>query len=150
MSRENVELVRSAIGESTLDVLALFGDQQRWTEDANGPFELLADDAEIVFVGAEPGLVDLSYRGLAGLAEGWRDWLAPWRSYEAEPEEFVDAGQDVVLLARLRGETKHDGVTIEQPAAAIWTIEAGRVVRLVFHLDRRAALESVGRSDLLS
>jgi ketosteroid isomerase-like protein len=39
---------------------------------------------------------------------------------------------------------------IEQPTAAVWTIDDGKVVRLAFHLDRRSALESVGRLDLLS
>jgi ketosteroid isomerase-like protein len=144
MSRENVELVRSAFDETTVDLLELFGSGI----PAGADFSVLADDVEIVFVGLEPGLVDGSYTGVAGLVEGWQDWLYPWSRYEAVFEDFIDAGDEVVVLVRLCGETKHGGVAIEQQAAAVWTIEEGRVVKLAFHLDRRAALVSAGRADL--
>jgi ketosteroid isomerase-like protein len=146
MSRENVELARSAFAGPAVDMLGLFGGGL--PEGAN--LSLLADDVEIVFVGMEPGLVDGTYTGVAGLVEGWQDWLVAWSRYEATVEEFIDAGDDVVVLARLRGETKHDGVVIEQAAAVVWTFRDGKAVKLAFHLDRRAALESVGRADLLS
>jgi hypothetical protein len=54
------------------------------------------------------------------------------------------------MLVRLRGATRHENVVIEQPAAVIYTLEGGKVVRLAFHLDRRQALEEAGRPDLLS
>ena len=55
-----------------------------------------------------------------------------------EIEGFVESGCDVVTLVTLRG------------AAAVWTLADGHVVKVAFHLDRRAALESVGRADVLS
>jgi ketosteroid isomerase-like protein len=82
--------------------------------------------------------------------EGWREWLSAWSQYEAHVEEYVDGGDHVVMLVRLRGETRHDHVVIEQPAAVVYTLEGGKVVRLAFHLDRRQALEEAGRVDLLS
>ena len=147
MPAGNLELVRVLFPDPTVDLLEVFGGA---ATPADLDFGVLADDAQIVFVGLEPGLVDGTYTGPAGLVEGWRDWLAPWRRYEAVFEEFIELGHEVVTLVRLRGETKHEGVVIEQPAAAVWTIDGGKVVRLAFHLDRRSALESVGRPDLLS
>jgi ketosteroid isomerase-like protein len=147
MSATNLELVQALFPEPTVDVLERFAGSAP-PEDMD--LDVIADDAEIVFVGLEPGLVDGTYAGPAGLVEGWRDWLAPWSRFEAVFEEFIELEDEVVTLVRLRGATKHDGVVIEQPGAAVWTIDKGKVVRLAFHLDRRSALESVGRADLLS
>jgi ketosteroid isomerase-like protein len=143
---ENVERVLSMFGDRTVDLLELFGGGI----PAGADLSVLADDVEVVFVGLEPGLVDGTYSGAAGLVEGWQDWLAPWSSYKAEVEDLVDAGDDVVILVRLLGTTKHGGVVIEQSGAAVWTFQDGKVVKLAFHLDRRSALESIGRADLLS
>jgi ketosteroid isomerase-like protein len=147
MSAGNLKLVQAIFADPTVDLIELFGNAAP-PEDLN--LGALADDAQIVFVGMEPGLVDGTYTGPAGLVEGWRDWLAPWSRFEAMIEELIDIGNEVVTLVRLRGATKHEGVEIEQPAAAVWTIDDGKVVRIAFHLDRRSALEAVGRLDLLS
>jgi hypothetical protein len=43
---------------------------------------------EIDFVmadGPSPG----SWTGLAGMAEGYRDWLSAWEEFRAEPEEYL-------------------------------------------------------------
>jgi hypothetical protein len=144
MSRENVELVLSAMGGPRLDMAALFGSDEPPAEIDVG---VLADDVKVSF---QPRVVDQTFVGLEGLAEGWREWLSVWSSYEAEFEEVLDAGDYVVTFVRLRGETRHDHVVMEQPAAAVFKVEHGKVVRLTFHLDRRMALEEAGRADLLS
>ena len=54
-------------------------------------------DSEIEFVQPEgPGPV--SRRGLAGMAEGWRDWLSAWKDFRVEAEEFREL-DDVRSLA---------------------------------------------------
>jgi ketosteroid isomerase-like protein len=144
MSRENVELVRAALGGRKFDMQAMFrGDQPPSNVDVG----MLAEDVEIVF---QPRVDVQTFHGVDGLAEGWREWLSVWGNYEAELEDYVDAGDHVVMLVHLRGETQHDHVVIEQPAAVVFTVEAGKVVRLAFHLDRRMAFEEAGRPDLLS
>ncbi len=150
MGQEHVDRVREGIHKMSFDLVDLFGDGSRG--DPASAFDVggLAPDIEIVFVGPAPGVSDFHYTGLEGLAEGWRDWLEPWKTYVVEIEGFVDGGCDVVTLVTLRGETRHGGVTVEQPAAAVWTLADGQVVRVAFHLDRRTALESVGRADALS
>jgi ketosteroid isomerase-like protein len=144
MSRENVELVRAAVGGPVFDMLRMFGGEEIPPEIDVGIFD---PDLEVSF---QPRVDEQTYDGIDGLVEGWREWLSAWSSYEAHMEEWVDAGDNVVMLVRLRGETKHDNVVIEQPAAVVYTLEDGKVVRLAFHLDRRQALEEAGRVDLLS
>lgn len=87
------------------------------------------------------------YRGFQGLVEGWRDWLAPWASYEVQVDELVDAGDCVLANVVLRGETQRDAVQIEEPAAAVIKIAGGRITRIEFHLDRREARAAAGLPD---
>ena len=119
MGQEHVDRIREGIHKMSFDLVDLFGDGRRG--DPSSAFDVggLAPDVEIVFVGPAPGVSDFNYTGPAGLAEGWRDWLEPWKTYIVEIEGFVDGGCDVVTLVTLRGETRHGGVTVEQPAAAV-------------------------------
>jgi hypothetical protein len=145
MSRENVELVLAAVGaRAVFDMLQMFeGDE------LPPDIDLSVFDPNLA-IEFQPRVDEQTYSGVTGLVEGWREWLSAWSSYQAEVEDVIDAGDDVVMLVRLRGETRHDNVVIEQPAAVVYTLEGGKVVRLAFHLDRRQALEEAGRPDLLS
>jgi ketosteroid isomerase-like protein len=141
VSQENIELARNALFRDTIDLVALSfsGDFERAVEPS-----AFSPDVVVIFV--TPSGPRTEYRGLGGLVAGWRDWLAPWASYEVEVKEMLDAGDRVVALAELRGETRHDGVRVEQPGASVLTIADGKIVRVEFHLDQREALESAGLS----
>jgi ketosteroid isomerase-like protein len=139
VSVENVELVRSAMFPGRLDLVALFtGGELGDAIDVSA----FIPDAEIVF--ATRSGPPSEYRGMEGLVEGWRDWLAPWSRYELEVEGMLDGGDKVVADALLRGETRRGGVEIEQKAAAVMTVADGKIVRVEFHLDRREAREAAG------
>jgi ketosteroid isomerase-like protein len=141
VSQENVELARAAIFRDTVDLVPLSrsGDLAQAVDPS-----ALSPDVVVIFV--TPSGPGTEYRGVKGFIDGWRDWLMPWASYEVEVEELLDAGDRVVALAQLRGETLRDSVQMEQPAAAVLTIADRKVVRVEFHLDRREALESAGLS----
>ena len=79
-----------------------------------------------------------------GLVEGWQDWLIPWESYVITVDEFVDAGDKVVTLVRIRGRTSRDGVEVEHRPAAVWTVGDGQVTAVTFFLDRDEAFEFAG------
>jgi ketosteroid isomerase-like protein len=140
MSQENVEFVRATWPNQT-DVVELVG-------DVEAPAQLsaaLALDVEVAFIANAPGVPDARYRGVQGLAEGWRDWLEPYESYWLEAEDFIDAGQDEVLIpTRVRARTQRDGVLIEHSPAVICTVKDRKIVRVSFYLDRDQALEAVG------
>lgn len=138
MSRENVELVRAAVAGPVFDLLRMFGGNEIPAELDVGIF---APDMDIEF---QPRVDEETYSGIDGLIEGWRDWLSAWSRYEAHTEDWIDAGDDVVMLVRLKGETRHDHVLLEQRAAVVYTLESGKVVRLAFYLDRRTALAEAG------
>ncbi|HEY7631955.1 MAG TPA: nuclear transport factor 2 family protein [Thermoleophilaceae bacterium] len=141
MSQENVDLVRAAMFRDPVDLVELShsGEFQRAIDPS-----AFAPDVVVVFM--TPSGPPTEYSGIAGMGAGWRDWLAPWASYQVVVDEMRDAGDRVVALATLRGDTLRDGVHVEQPGAAVVTIRDGKIARVEFHLDRREALESAGLS----
>jgi ketosteroid isomerase-like protein len=140
MSRENLELVRASWPREAVDVVPLMADAGSLADS----FGALSEEVEVEFVANSPGVPDVSYRGAQGLADGWRDWLAPYESYRLAAEEVIDAGDDVLVLARVRARTHRDGVVIEHAPAAVCTVRDGQIVRARFYLDREQAMEAVG------
>jgi ketosteroid isomerase-like protein len=141
MSEETVELVRAAMFQEGVD-LARASKTGALADTIN--VTVMAPDMEVAFVTPAAGATE--FRGLDGFLEGWGDWMVPWTSFEVIPEEFLDAGERVVALVTLTGQTEHDGVRIEQPAAGVFTVSDGLIRRVEFHLDRREALAAAGLS----
>jgi ketosteroid isomerase-like protein len=61
-----------------------------------------------------------------------------------EPQEFLEAGDQVVVVARLVGRGKTSGVAVTRTWAYVWTLRNGKALRMVGHADRAEALESAG------
>ncbi len=85
------------------------------------------------------------YRGPEGLVTFLERWFEPWEDYRIEPQEFIDAGDKVVVISRDFGRSK-DGFEVEQKTATVWTTRDGEpiAVRVQFFLDRDQALEAAG------
>jgi ketosteroid isomerase-like protein len=69
--------------------------------------------------------------------------------YRMVAEEFIDAGDDQVLVfAREGGRGKGSGAEVEtHPTAHLYRIRAGKAVRMQSYWERADALEAVGLSD---
>jgi ketosteroid isomerase-like protein len=74
-----------------------------------------------------------------------RDWLSPWQDWRCEAEEFVAAGDCVVVLTRYSGRGKESGVDVESQGAHLWTMREGRAIRLEVFSSRAKALEMARR-----
>jgi ketosteroid isomerase-like protein len=101
-------------------------------------------DPEIEFAiggGPDPG----KWRGLSGMAEGWRGWLAAWDGYRAEVDEYreLDDGRFLVL-GRIRGRGKTSGVDVETEFANLLEVRDGAVVALTLYSNRRHAFTDLG------
>ena len=90
---------------------------------------LVDPDLEVVAVGPEYTGEGTVHHGLTGYLEFWVDWLEPWESFRIEAEEYLDAGDKVVMLARQVGSTGR------------------RVVISRVHLDRDRAMKVAGLAD---
>ena len=73
--------------------------------------------------------------------------LEAWEERRLEAEEFIDAGDDVVVLLHEYRRGGGSGVELETKTAVVVAVSAGRVVRIQGYMDRGAALEAVGRSE---
>jgi ketosteroid isomerase-like protein len=141
MSRENVELVRSIQPDPGTDIARLFRDETGVQAVLDALAPIVHEDFEAFgpSTSQQGGQV-----GIAGLRAGWIDWLQPWESYRTEVEDIIDAGDDVVVLVRDYGRRAGMTTEVRVLAASVWTVREGKLARVVFHLDRAAALESVG------
>jgi ketosteroid isomerase-like protein len=122
MSEENVAVVR-AIYEAW---------EQRASTD-----HLVAPDLEYVNppYAVEGGTVR-DRRALGRVLDVYSD-------FRIEDKQFIDAGDDVVVIGLARG-TGASGVRIELRQGYIWTIEAGRAVRFRWFNDPDEALRAAG------
>ena len=74
-------------------------------------------------------------------------WLEAWDEYRVIPEEFLDAGDQVVVIYRAVGRGKGSGVAVERRNAHLWTFRDGRAVRLEIFATPEEALEAAGLSE---
>ena len=66
--------------------------------------------------------------------------------YRMEPEEFIDAGDDKVLVfSREGGRGRGSGAeVVTQPTAHLWTLRNRKAVRMQSYWERSDALEAAG------
>jgi ketosteroid isomerase-like protein len=129
MSQENVEIVRrsfEAFLRGDFD-----GAMQAFHPDIAYDLTRISPDGEV-------------FEGHEGVRTGMRRWLGAWDDYRMEVDEYVDAGDSVLIFFRESGRGKGSGVWIEQSVAGVWTLHGGKVVRVAPFLDRSEALEAVG------
>jgi ketosteroid isomerase-like protein len=127
VSQENVEIVRRAFA---------FGMQGR-----GDPAEALADfDPDVVLNSVEQG----SSRGRKAVRENFERWTSAWERTEATPEEFIDAGDRVVVTAYFRGRGRGSGIEVDARFYDVFTLSDGRIVRVDEFTDRGEAIEAAG------
>ena len=84
--------------------------------------------------------VDDANRWLAEWTEGFENW-------SIDIEEVVDAGDQVVTLARQHAKARHGGPEVEMRLAQVWTFRDGLIARMEMYSDRAEALEAVGLAE---
>jgi ketosteroid isomerase-like protein len=85
------------------------------------------------------------YHGRDGMREFYRRWIGSWDHFEAQPLEFIDAGDaGVIALMQIRGIGKGSGAAVTMRSADVYTVARGKVVRHVGYPDASQALEAAG------
>ena len=131
MSEENVKLVR--------EVFAAFlaGDQEKAAD-------LL--DPEVEFRGTIGGVQEGQVaHGVSEIDETFEaEDLEAWEERRLEPEAFLDAGDEVVVLLHEYRRGRGSGIELETKTAVVIAVSGGRVIRIQGYMDRDAALEAAG------
>jgi ketosteroid isomerase-like protein len=74
-------------------------------------------------------------------------WLNDWEEIETVAEEFIDAGDHVVVTVHESGRGRGSGIEIDGRYFNVLTVRNGKIVRKVEFTQRSEALEAAGLSE---
>jgi len=84
------------------------------------------------------------HRGRAAVLARFRELEEMLEGFSVQPEEFFDAGGQVVCFVRTGGRGRTSGIDVSRPVAWILTVSDDLIVRVVGYEDRAAALADAG------
>jgi ketosteroid isomerase-like protein len=113
--------------------------------DLDSVLELCTDDVELY---QDPEVIEmvaaLTPRGQERIAQYLRGWLDSWSAYHARPQKFLQSGERVAALTRLRARGKNSQFEIEVEMADVFMLRDGRIARFRLYIQPTDALESLG------
>ena len=129
MSQENIEVVRAVLDAYNRG-------------DLEAAFEHVTDGFELDW-SRSLGPLGGVYRGRQGMERLYREYAEAFTNVHIEVEEFIDAGDAVVVpnVGRVRG---RDGIAVEARSTIVWTIRNGEAVHAGLYQHKAEALEALG------
>ncbi len=129
MSQENVEIIRRGYGHFS----------------ATGEIRAHAD---LVWDVSKLGWPDQqTYPGAEGARQFLAEWVDAWDDWEVEVEDYIDAGERVVVIINQRGRSKATGIPVEMRFAQVWTLRDGQGIRMLMYASPDEAIKAVGLSE---
>ena len=64
-----------------------------------------------------------------------------------EPEEFIEAGDQIVVVQHASGIGKRNGVPVDMRYAVVYTVQDGKILRGREYATRTQALKAVGLAE---
>ena len=125
MSQENVEVVRRSFDAYR------HGDLDAALSDAHP--EITWDPYE-----------EAPMQGLDAVRGQLARWESDWEELETTPEEFIDAGDRVVVVAHYRGRGRGGGIDVDARSYLVYTLRAGKLIGMQEFIERREAMEAAG------
>jgi ketosteroid isomerase-like protein len=130
VSKENIEAARRGFEALNRDGVEAFLEFIDPEFETSTPPELTVEPA--------------TYRGPDGLREYFDSFYEIMEEIRFEPAEFIDAGDQVVVPARLVARGRDTGIEAVQQLAMVWTLRNGKALRLETYATRAEALEAAG------
>jgi ketosteroid isomerase-like protein len=85
-----------------------------------------------------------------GKTEGLEDVLKmfgeiqeEWENFQATPDEFIDAGDTVIVLGHVTGKHQESGNELKTPFVHVWRMDDGKAKRVQALLDTAEVLEAM-------
>jgi ketosteroid isomerase-like protein len=89
-----------------------------------------------------------TYRGKEGVRGRTTHFAEIWGDFVMEPNEFIDAGDDVVIaMIDMTGRGKGSGAPLNAQAIFVYEFDSGLIVRDRAFTSRGRALEAAGLSE---
>ncbi len=76
-----------------------------------------------------------------------RRWEEPWDDYELRTEEFIDAGEHVVVTIHVRARGAASGIEVDARSHQVHTLRDGKLIRMDEYLVRDEALKAAGLAE---
>jgi ketosteroid isomerase-like protein len=138
MPQENVELVRQ--------FLATFAELDEGLVGIERLSEFIAQDAMTTFSGF--GFEDEQTLRVSEFLELRAAWMEPYDDFIYEPQKFLDAGANrVVVMFHQRGKPHGSESWVALNYGVVYTVEQGLIGRADFYAPPEKALEAVGLSE---
>ena len=80
------------------------------------------------------------FRGHDGVREVFRFFRELIDDLGADPHEFIDAGDRVIVPVRMHGRLRESGEPVAYELVQVWLGRDGKAIRLVTYPDREAAI----------
>src|SRR5262245_53861096 len=87
------------------------------------------------------------YRGTEEVEQFWSDWRNTWASARWEIDEYIQAGDEVVVLGRFYGRGAESGAAVEANVTQVMTVRNGKLIRGVLFQSRSEALQAAGLTE---
>jgi ketosteroid isomerase-like protein len=130
VSQENVDAVKAGF-----DALQR-GDVEELLPRIHREFEFTTPPA----LSVEPD----TYRGEEGLRRYFDSFYEVMDEVQFIPDEFIDAGERVVVPVSLRARGKETGLEVEQRIFQVWSVRDGKAARVEVFATLEEAMEAAG------
>ncbi len=69
-----------------------------------------------------------------------------WEEFQADPHDFIDAGEHIVVLGHYRGRAKGDGGALDAQFAHVWRMRNGKAVHFANYADTMMWARAMGKA----
>jgi ketosteroid isomerase-like protein len=134
MSREDVEVVRRSLEAFERDglegLLRHLDPEIEWTTTGRTSIGSYIHRA--------------TYRGHEGMRRYFGLLLDEFEDVRIEPVEFIDAGEQVIVIIRISGRGKRSGAPVELTLVSVGSVRNGKTIQVRNYPSREEALERPG------
>jgi ketosteroid isomerase-like protein len=135
MSQENLHVIREAS--------RAFNER-----DTEGILRWAHPEIEIRIIGGFEDLIGGSFTGHAGARRYFTDLFATFKTLEVDHQKFIEAGEQVVTITRIKATVEGSATPIELVTSGIvWRFKEGKINEYLAYYDSRQALEAAGLSE---
>lgn len=87
-----------------------------------------------------------THLGHAGLKAALDRFTEVWEDWDLTPVEFIDGGEEVVVVCELRAQGEGGGVPVVHEAVFVYRLRDRRIIHERRFFSRRQAMEALGLS----
>jgi ketosteroid isomerase-like protein len=85
--------------------------------------------------------------GHEGVRTYMERWETEWEELSTVPEQFIDAGDRVVVAVHFTGRGRESGIAVDAVLWEVYTLRGDKIVRMDEFSDRSEALKAAGLSE---